>query len=306
MPGYAIRIISGKYQGGQFKIKDNRDITIGRSSDADMVLVEDMVSRYHSRISSRNGVLTIVDLGSTNGTFVNGERVGKTPVELKEGDRILIGTSVLKIIVMEETATEIEDSQDRDSPHSRRSTMSITRHMSGSIDEIPLPDLLQLLSTSRKSGVLVVHSNSHEGRIYLRNGKVYYCSINDVFDLEPSKAFYRLITWNTGTFDLLPPDDTEFLHEIKESTEALLMEGMRIFDEINRLKKDLPSVDAKLTLTPMMPRPLRDLTPEQLDVLQLVHNYSKVGVILDRSPLSDLDVYEILLMLKEGQYIVFP
>ncbi|MBU1068112.1 DUF4388 domain-containing protein [Myxococcota bacterium] len=306
MTEYALRIISGKYQGGQFKIKDDRDITVGRSSDAEMVLVEDMVSRYHSRITSRAGVLAIVDLGSTNGTFVNGERVGKSPVELKEGDRILIGTSVLKIIAIEETAAEIEDSQEKDSgPNSRRSTMSITRHMSGSIDEIPLPDLLQLLSTSRKSGVLSVHSSPMEGRIYLRNGKVYYCSLNDNFDLDPSKAFYRLITWTSGTFDLLPPDDTEFLNEIKDGTESLLMEGMRIFDEINRLKKDLPPADSKISLAVNITKPLRDLNPSQLDVLQLVHNHGKSKTILDRSTLSDLDVYEILLMLKENQYIQF-
>ncbi len=306
MTDFALRIISGKYQGGQFKIKENRDITVGRSSDAEMVLVEDMVSRYHSRISSRSGVLTIVDLGSTNGTFVNGERVGKNPVELKEGDRILIGTSVLKIIAIEETQTEMEESQERDAgPNSRRSTMSITRHMSGSIDEIPLPDLLQLLSTSRKSGVLAVHSTPMEGRIFLRNGKVYYCTLNDHFDLEPSKAFYRLITWTSGTFDLLPPDDTEFLNEIKDGTESLLMEGMRIFDEINRIKKDLPAPDARLALASPIPKPLRELSPEQLDILQLVHNHGRVKVILDRSTLSDLDVYENLLSLKENQYITF-
>jgi hypothetical protein len=144
-----------------------------------------------------------------------------------------------------------------------------------------------------------------EGRIYLRNGKVYYCSLNDNFDLDPSKAFYRLITWTTGTFDLLPPDDTEFLNEIKDGTESLLMEGMRIFDEINRLKKDLPGADAKITLAPAIVKPLRELNPSQLDILQLVHNHGKVKTILDRSTLSDLDVYEIILMLKENQYITF-
>ena len=42
--GYALRFISGKYQGGEFPLPVNREIVVGRSSELDMVLVEDMVS----------------------------------------------------------------------------------------------------------------------------------------------------------------------------------------------------------------------------------------------------------------------
>ena len=93
--GYALKFISGKYQGGEFPLKGDKQLIIGRSSELDMVLVEDMVSRKHAKISITNGKITIEDLGSTNGTFVNGEKV-KTS-RLKEGDRILIGTSILKL-----------------------------------------------------------------------------------------------------------------------------------------------------------------------------------------------------------------
>ena len=97
MPGsYALRFISGKYQGGLFPLSPDREIVIGRSSELDMVLVEDMVSRKHAKISTVAGQIIITDMGSTNGTFVNGEKVRKT--RLKEGDRILIGTSILKVV----------------------------------------------------------------------------------------------------------------------------------------------------------------------------------------------------------------
>ena len=91
-----LRFISGKYQGGEFPLKMNREIIIGRSSDLDMVLVEDMVSRKHAKISTNQGEVTIEDLGSTNGTFVNGEKVKN--VSLSEGDRILVGTSIIKLV----------------------------------------------------------------------------------------------------------------------------------------------------------------------------------------------------------------
>src|SRR3954466_1562667 len=96
---WALRFISGKYQGGEFPLRPHREIIIGRSSDLDMVLVEDMVSRKHAKITTDDAVVTIQDLGSTNGTFVNGEKVRKA--ELKDGDRILIGTSIIKMVFVE-------------------------------------------------------------------------------------------------------------------------------------------------------------------------------------------------------------
>ena len=71
----ALRFISGKYQGGEFPLPDSGEIVIGRSSELDMVLVEDMVSRRHATISYADGQVSIEDLGSTNGTFVNGEKI---------------------------------------------------------------------------------------------------------------------------------------------------------------------------------------------------------------------------------------
>src|SRR3954464_11217595 len=93
---YVLRFISGKYQGGEFPIVNDKPIIVGRSSDLDMVLVEDMVSRKHARIAMQQDQIWIEDLGSTNGTFVNGEKIKRA--RLKEGDRVLIGTSILKVI----------------------------------------------------------------------------------------------------------------------------------------------------------------------------------------------------------------
>ena len=50
--GYGIRFVTGKYKGGEFPLKPNREIYVGRGSEFDMVLDDDMVSRRHARIAT--------------------------------------------------------------------------------------------------------------------------------------------------------------------------------------------------------------------------------------------------------------
>ena len=303
-PQFALRFISGKYQGGEFPLRMDREKVVGRSSDLDMVLVEDMVSRKHAQIAATGDQIVIQDLGSTNGTFVNGEKIKKA--RLKEGDRILIGTSIIKLIAVDGAQAVSEEAarQRLEATGQRRSVSGANKPMSGSIDEIPLPDLLQLLSTSRKSGVLSVRGEGGHGRIYLRKGQIYYSTIDDSYDLSPRKAMFRMLTWVSGTFELEPPDEKSVLEEIQESTEGLLMEGMRQLDEMNRIAHDLPSRDAALGLpTPLTPA-LKELQPPELDTLQLVLNHGTMQAILDRSPRTDLETAESLLKLIQKDYVV--
>lgn len=70
-------------------------VRIGRAPECELVLRDTRVSRRHARLAARDGVLILTDLGSTNGTRVNGHRV--TEVVLGAGDRIQIGESSLVI-----------------------------------------------------------------------------------------------------------------------------------------------------------------------------------------------------------------
>src|SRR5580698_7809957 len=128
---YVLRFISGKYQGGEFPIATDKQILVGRSSDLDMVLVEDMVSRKHARIAMQGEQIWIEDLGSTNGTFVNGEKIKRA--RLKEGDRVLIGTSILKVIAGDGLKDGGDAKQNLENmAHARRNSQQ--RTMSGSIE----------------------------------------------------------------------------------------------------------------------------------------------------------------------------
>lgn len=292
----ALRFISGKYQGGEFPLGAVQDIVVGRASDLDMVLVEDMVSRRHARIACSEERILIEDLGSTNGTFVNGEKITRTT--LKEGDRVLIGTSILKVV-----------STDPSAPMPRRPEMpsagrnAQTRSMTGSIDEIPLPDLLQLLGSSKKSGVLVVRSEDDVGKIFLRKGAITFASINDLEEVPPLKSAFRMLSWSRGSFDLGPPDERPLPGEINASVQELLLEGLRQIDELNAIRDKLPELEARLVMPHPLEAPLRELGALELEVLQLAYNHQHLATVLNQSPATDLDTAKAVLTLIDGGYL---
>ena len=72
-------------------------LTIGRAIDNDLVAVDGRVSRHHGRIVGRRGTLVYADLGSTNGSRVNGVPV--TEVVLGVGDRLEVGDTALVVEV---------------------------------------------------------------------------------------------------------------------------------------------------------------------------------------------------------------
>jgi hypothetical protein len=299
-PLWALRFISGKYQGGEFPLRPHREIIIGRSSDLDMVLVEDMVSRKHARIAMQTDQIWIEDLGSTNGTFVNGEKIKRA--RLKEGDRVLIGTSILKLIAGDAPKEGMDVKRELENVAQARRT-SQQRTMSGAIDEVPLPDLLQLFGTSKKSGVLVIRTDDDVGKIYLKKGQISFAIINDLDDVQPLKSLYRMLTWAKGLFDLDPPEEREFPNEMNSSVQEVLMEGMRQLDEFNRIRDDLPDLSSKLSLNAPLIPPLRDLKPQELDVLQLAHNYGVFETMLNKSLATDLVTAEIVQKLLKAQYL---
>jgi hypothetical protein len=298
---YALRFISGKYQGGEFPLPNNKEIVVGRSSELDMVLVEDMVSRRHAKLTVTGDQIFIQDLGSTNGTFVNGEKIKRA--RLTEGDRILIGTSIIKLVASDGAAAAGTDAKAKLEDVAQGRRTSQVRTMSGSIAEIPLPDLLQLFSASKKTGTLVIRTEHDVGKIYIDTGKVQFAVVNEHFDVPPMKALFRILTWVNGSFDMDAAEEREFPVKIEMSTEGILMDAMRQIDEIRRLGPEMPATNATVAIAMPLVPPLRELSQEELDVLQLAHNYGHVETILNKSLASDLDTSTILSKLAKAGYL---
>jgi len=303
---YGLRFISGKYQGGEYPLGEGQEIVIGRSSELDMVLVEEMVSRKHARIALSDGVISIEDLGSTNGTFVNGEKVDRGT--LNEGDRVLIGTNILKVMAVAQDGAQGLDLKAAAAGRvTARQKMSRVGdeppRMSGSLEEIPLPDLLQLFGTSKKNGVLVLRTETREGRIYLSDGKVRFATLDGMDGVPPLKAVYRMLDWSKGVFALDPPDTREFESPVDCSAQEILMEGIRQQDEFNALRARLPALDTPLRLKlPLEPK-LTELDPTELDLLQTVLNSSALEVVFDAVRGTDLETGQAIASLIQRGYL---
>jgi len=92
---FQITMRSGPVPGKTFVI-ENEETTLGRDLANDISISDPEVSRRHARFLMRDDNVFVEDLGSTNGTFLNGERIA-SPQQLRKGDVITFGESVVVI-----------------------------------------------------------------------------------------------------------------------------------------------------------------------------------------------------------------
>ena len=96
---WALVAYAGAALGRVFPIASNQ-VIVGRAPDSGVPLLDGEVSRQHARLSVEDGRVVVEDLGSTNGTRLNGGLL-QGPAELKAGDRLAIGGHVLKLVFLD-------------------------------------------------------------------------------------------------------------------------------------------------------------------------------------------------------------
>jgi response regulator RpfG family c-di-GMP phosphodiesterase len=101
------------------------------------------------------------------------------------------------------------------------------RGVSGSLSEMALPDVVQILSNGRKSGQLAIVANNREGRILFNEGMIWDATFGQ---LRGEDAFYEMLVLSDGEFTL-DPSVRPAERVINMSSEGLLLEGMRRLDE---------------------------------------------------------------------------
>lgn len=91
-PNVQLVVKSGPVPGKTYPVEKD-EVYIGRDVTNDVVINDAEVSRRHARLTLRSGSYVLEDLGSTNGTFVNGQRLTR-PTIVRPGDAILLGENV--------------------------------------------------------------------------------------------------------------------------------------------------------------------------------------------------------------------
>jgi hypothetical protein len=126
----------------------------------------------------------------------------------------------------------------------RDSRLLLSQDIRGTLEQVPLADLLQLLAMNRRSGTLGITTASGAGEVRLVEGEV----VDAVYRrLEGDKALYRLLGERDGRFAFVP-GEAAFARRIQMSTAMLLMEGMRQVDEISLKRGDLVPIPEALLL----------------------------------------------------------
>jgi hypothetical protein len=290
----ALTFVAGSKPGELFPLNEGESWVAGRSQDADLVLADDTVSRKHARIYQARGALWVRDLGSRNGTQINGRTIRQQ--RLRAGDRITIGANLLRLDMVPISQVA------RDRPRSEEISASSGRSMSGSIQDIPLADVLQWLATSRKTGMLRVRGTSI-GEMFLRQGRVYYARIQGSAGLPAQKALLRMMGWAEGTFELdnntVEPDGDE----LSVSLEHILMEAARMQDELAHLAERFGVPTGRIDLTLPSPIPWRGLPAAQLDIVQSIVEGWPWAQILDRLPADDVELTRAVIEMRKQKLV---
>ncbi|MEO8499894.1 MAG: DUF4388 domain-containing protein [Vicinamibacteria bacterium] len=109
----------------------------------------------------------------------------------------------------------------------------------GSLSELPLPDVIQLVSSSGKTGCFHLTDGDIKGQIYIQEGRIVHAQVED---LSGEEAVYQLAIWSRGEF-FFETGAAVAANTITKTNTNLLMEAARRLDEWRVLQKKVPSMD---------------------------------------------------------------
>lgn len=165
--------------------------------------------------------------------------------------------------------------------------------LEGELDVFTLPDLLQLVCSSRRTGQLFLENATQKGIIYVDQGDIVQASLGK--SLEGREAIYKFFNWTSGSFKF-EPGKINVEKSIKLGWQHLIMEGARHTDEMDRIKQIISSPDIIVTVVDNPPEGVDEikLTVEELQVSILVQGEKKVSAILEESNFDEFETYQML------------
>ncbi len=154
----------------------------------------------------------------------------------------------------------------------------------GSLKELPLPDIIQLVSVSGKTGVFALkRAGESNGEIYLRGGHIVHATVGE---LRGEEAVYELAIWPEGEFVFTPGTETPAT-TIQKSNTNLLMEAARRIDEWQVLSKRIPSTRLVPVFTTQAATTSVSFTPQEWALVCKVderRSIEEIAIGLNMSP----------------------
>ncbi len=161
----------------------------------------------------------------------------------------------------------------------------------GSLAELHLPDIIQLISVSGKTGVFHLMDGSLKGQIFLHDGQIVHAQLEDAIGEE---AVYSLAIWSRGDFKFEPGVATEH-RTISRSNTNLLMEAARRLDEWRVLSKKIPSTEMVPEFVVQENREGQiNLNTSEWLILSKIDGHRSIKQIAQASGLSVFDAAKIL------------
>lgn len=171
------------------------------------------------------------------------------------------------------------------------------QEIEGSLGQLGIPDLLQLLAMNKRTGKLSLTRGSESGEIFIMEGRPAQARAGRA---EGEKALFRLLAWNDGSFHFAPGSPPAGRPRIQRAMDDALLEGMRQADEIARLTPQLPPRHVKLHLAPDAALP-KDQHPVTAQVVELMRQPRAFSEIVDLAPATDLEVLTVVgTLLQKG------
>lgn len=153
----------------------------------------------------------------------------------------------------------------------------------GALKELPLPDIIQLVSVSGKTGMFVLESGGSRGQIYLQEGQIVHARSGDLVGEE---AVYELAIWQEGDFVFTPGEEAPE-KTIQKSNTNLLMEAARRIDEWQVLSKKIPSTRMVPVFTDQATTTSVSLTPQEWSLICKIderRSIEEIALALGTSP----------------------
>jgi hypothetical protein len=308
----ALLLLASEQQVFAFDLGEVGRIAIGRHESSDVHLSSRTVSMYHAEILQKEGSLVLRDLGSTNGTFVNGARVER--VELANGDSILIGNHVLSLQI--KSAQESKDGFIRYSPGpdtlgpgTRGRILSINARGADAMktlqasdpSDLSFPDLLRQLAGSPRSLRAVVEREGLRAFVVGHRRRIVHAEVGAV---SGEKALYRLFGWRQASYEIeAVARADELVRTIQLPLDALLMEGTEHALELGKLVAGLPPLAVPLRLKEDCPLPLTAHSPAEVEIFQAIVRHETIEKVLEKSPLTDVRVLRLVeSLLRKGVF----